>query len=704
MCFQGEASFGNRALQNSYHSAGEDPALGENIVTDSVLQGLASFWPILIPAWIAGLLAGLTAFLVKRARSVSSATTSGEAVRQYAGPATYISAAILAALLLGYVAVFSALSIQRHESLQSNAYDLAIFDQAIWNTSRGHLFDVSIKFDDLARPILLGDHFSPALILLAPVFWIWNDVRALLIIQSMLLALGAVPVFLYARRLDRFGVAGLAAGVAYLLSPTLHYTNLYDFHEVALATPILAWVLYFFVTGRYRVFLGALILLLLCKEELAFVAAGFGGVLVVQAVSRSIRERRPQTRFVAGGAALLIGGLIWGAFVLGYVIPAFEGGGAYTYVGRYGDLGDTPGEVLVNAAKDPLWLVERIAEPVKIEFAASFFAPFALLSVLAPDLVLLTFPTFGYLLISTYQAQYSIGRQYGVFLIPIVVFAALVGLRRLLEAAPRFRWPLVLGASTAIGVSAVLTYLAYSPGPFTDRYDAVRYRSASRAQAARDILKRIPETDTVSAQENLAPHLSHRRGLFLFPSLHAADWVVIDNAGGTFPVDRGIWDFEVGELVRNPLYEKVADAEGIALFKRRPAQPDYQTNVDFNGVVSLAGFDARTIPGNQVEIRLYWQVLKSQNGPRPTTDGYRQVVRLQDQAGKLIAEIARPPRSGTGFFETGRGIDGEIILERYEFPAPATAPLQLQVLVRDEDTGAELKSTGAIPQFAVRTR
>ncbi|MCS7002126.1 MAG: DUF2079 domain-containing protein, partial [Dehalococcoidia bacterium] len=103
---------------------------------------------------------------------------------------------------MAYTTVFGALSILRHEALNSNAYDLAIFDQAIWNTSRGRWFAVSIKLEDLTNPILLGDHFSPALALLAPVYWVWSDVRALLIVQTLLFAVGAFPIYRLARHLQ----------------------------------------------------------------------------------------------------------------------------------------------------------------------------------------------------------------------------------------------------------------------------------------------------------------------------------------------------------------------------------------------------------------------------------------------------------------------------------------------------------------------
>jgi uncharacterized membrane protein len=41
---------------------------------------------------------------------------------------------------------------------------------------------------------LLGHHYSPILMALIPLYWIANDVRILLVVQRILLALGALPV------------------------------------------------------------------------------------------------------------------------------------------------------------------------------------------------------------------------------------------------------------------------------------------------------------------------------------------------------------------------------------------------------------------------------------------------------------------------------------------------------------------------------
>ena len=64
---------------------------------------------------------------------------------------------------------------------------LAKFDQAIWNTAQGRPFQIT-----LGEQSVLDSHFSPALALFAPVYWLWSDIRVLAILQAEREAPGAI--------------------------------------------------------------------------------------------------------------------------------------------------------------------------------------------------------------------------------------------------------------------------------------------------------------------------------------------------------------------------------------------------------------------------------------------------------------------------------------------------------------------------------
>ena len=130
------------------------------------------------------------------------------------------------ALALLAAVAYAAASIERHRRFGSNAFDLGLFDQAVLGFSR---FEPRADNTILGTPNLFGNHFEPIMVLFAPLYWIWDDVRAILSAQAVLLAASSLPLFLWARQ--ALGTAAaFAFQAAYLLFWAILAGNLYDFH------------------------------------------------------------------------------------------------------------------------------------------------------------------------------------------------------------------------------------------------------------------------------------------------------------------------------------------------------------------------------------------------------------------------------------------------------------------------------------------
>ena len=100
-------------------------------------------------------------------------------------------------LILIFTVWFSAYSIRLHDAHLTYKADLGQMDLAIWNTSQGRLLQ-EIKGETVSTR--LTDHVEPIFLPVSALFWLWDDVRALLILQAAALALGAWPIYLLARR------------------------------------------------------------------------------------------------------------------------------------------------------------------------------------------------------------------------------------------------------------------------------------------------------------------------------------------------------------------------------------------------------------------------------------------------------------------------------------------------------------------------
>ena len=81
--------------------------------------------------------------------------------------------------------------------MRTHKADLGQIDQAIWNTSRGRFVE---QTDNGFVATRLTDHVEPILALISPIYWLWDDVRALLFLQVLLVALGVLPLYALAVR------------------------------------------------------------------------------------------------------------------------------------------------------------------------------------------------------------------------------------------------------------------------------------------------------------------------------------------------------------------------------------------------------------------------------------------------------------------------------------------------------------------------
>ena len=396
-----------------------------------------------------------------------------------------------------YAAAFLGLTFRLYDRFATTSYDLAIFDQAAWLISRGHS-----PFDPIFVTVrglpLLADHFSLSLYLLAPLYWLWPSAKALLLAQTLALALGALPLYALARK--RLGSApwALLLAAAYLLYPALQWSGTYEFHPDTFATPLLL-AAFWFLDGRRRgPYLLCLALALTTKETVGLTVLAVG-----------VYALRTDRRL--GLATLALGAVGMAAALL--TIRAFNGGAPSAFLALYGPDGVGEGGLLHLLVTHPLAFGDRLATVGSAVYVFQLLYPLAFLPVLAPEVLLLALPALLLNLLSARPVMHTLQHQYTATLTPLLLLAALAGAER------ARRWgngwtPLVLAGVIVAGLGS-----AGDQGPlFAWRQWLSPGLPAAAAQDTGALLARIPADASVSASVALLPHLDHRLRVYAFPN------------------------------------------------------------------------------------------------------------------------------------------------------------------------------------------
>lgn len=423
---------------------------------------------------------------------------------------------------IGFV-LYTVYSVRRHELFQTHAYDLGIFGQGVRAYARLQLPRSLIRAPLAASGgggyPLLGDHFSPVLALLGPVYRLVPHVEVLLVAQAALVASSAYTVTRVAAVRLRGTLdapwAGAAIGTAYLLSWGIQRLAGFDFHEVCFALPLLCLALEAYLAERWTACAAWASVLVLVKEDMGCTVSAFGLLLLLGGRSRRL------------GTLLALGGPAVAALTVFVVVPHFNPGHVYGYLG--GEAADGTG--VAGLRSEPWTLpIRLIWPPEKLLTATVTVLPAGFLAVRSP-IVLVAVPGLVLRFVADNPFYWGTKYQYSATLMPIVFFALIDALvrRERSGAACRCR-------RRAAAPAAVLS-IALALTPFFDLAELATsgfWHTDARSRAAAHAVSLIPPGARVVAPDTLAPHLTDRDTVYVgwnglpAPDIPRFDWVVAD--------------------------------------------------------------------------------------------------------------------------------------------------------------------------------
>jgi uncharacterized membrane protein len=371
----------------------------------------------------------------------------------------------------------------------------------------------------------------------------------LLVVQAIVIALGALPFFWLGRKHLGSDLAGAFCAFAYLAYPAVQWLALDEFHPVALACPLLAFAFWYLDEDRLWAFVPFGVLAGLTKEEIPLVVGALG---VWYAVAKG-RHR--------AGAAIAVVGTAATAISLGLVMPHFREGADPAFYGRYDAVGGSPAGLVKTAVTDPLTVLGAMADGRDLLYVAELALPLLGLFVLAPLVLVPAVPELLANLLSSVSTQTSIHFHYTAPIAPFLIAGAILGAAR--RERPR-------EVSAALLAACVVGAVAIGPLAAGELFPD---RRSKHDQIAARAVALIPPDAAVSSTNGLGAHLSERRRILSFPVIRDAEWVAVDLKRASY-LDRrsspSTAAVPLAGLLRTPTWRTVFDEDGIIVLTRTP--------------------------------------------------------------------------------------------------------------------------------------
>ncbi len=452
-----------------------------------------------------------------------------------------------------YAFLYSVISSLKYLTFNTFAWDLGIYNQVMYSLVNGHGFHYTVEYFINPSGNYMAQHFAPDLLLIAPIYALYPSPITLLVIQSIVVALGAYPIWLIARARGFTPRSSAMLSWAYLLFTPVWGANWYDFHLETFLIAAMLFAVYFWMKHRWILFWASLCVALFTEESAAFFVIFFGITLVLTNLDALLRMFRRPVRFLVEGWMPLVVVVVGTIYFVGVravqhalnpVIPApflgvYEASSNWSILGISNPLDPLP--LLGLFVHDPgrIWEALIFAFPAKFLYLAFFFVPLLLTPLRRIWWLIPGVPWFVAILLSNYPPYYTLGYQYSSFLIPWFFVATIRALEPggLSWKAPQFlhlRWvPRRLRGSPQRIVLAIPTFFilvtlllvavptastAVGSGPgFQPSLVYPSMIPGERSSGIWTLIGLIPPSASVVTQENLFPAVSSREDAYVVP-------------------------------------------------------------------------------------------------------------------------------------------------------------------------------------------
>ena len=246
-------------------------------------------------------------------------------------------------ILLFFAIIYCSISLVNHYQFRTSALDLGFNTYALY--CYAHLINPMF----IANPEInyLGTHFTLIIILFIPLYYSFGS-YTLLIIQILAALAGGLGVYYYAKLKTRYTWLPLIILFQFYSLWGIYSALAYDFHFIVIAAMLVPWFIYFYETDKRKWVFVLLILILLCKENMALWM-----VFIILGLYIKDHFRKLKTQPFYSISLFLIAGLYF-ILVVGFIMPAINKGAVPIYFQNYySHIGKSFTEIIVNLITHP---------------------------------------------------------------------------------------------------------------------------------------------------------------------------------------------------------------------------------------------------------------------------------------------------------------------------------------------------------------
>lgn len=437
-------------------------------------------------------------------------------------------------------------SLNRFWQYEVSMVDFGQYDQALWHISR---FQEPITYHFLYGKInVLGDHVTPSVFLLAPLYWITNRSEIILIAQAFIVALSGFFLYDLSKHALKHRFLSLSILLCYFLFVGLQNAVITEFHELTVMTLPLMLTFWSIMKNKKITYFIALIIMLGCKE-VTFIL----GVAIGIALFFLKKEWRKQSVWTIGIS------LLWGILAFKVIIPYFNHG-QYLYANNL------PPGILPK-------VFALVDDPLKRRTLFYSFFSFFFLPVFAPAFWLAMLQDYATRFIPVnFITRWDLGLHYNAQSAVLLAVSSVFGLKYILKFPIIKKFSVVLAVLLILNSFVLFRFILH--GPLLLAINPAFYHHSKDFTFLDSMVAKIPRSASVMTQNDLATRFTHQdvRLLSVYYPQVKPDYILVDIRQGQNPNDffGSKYFFQiVQQLLTDPTYEIVYKTNDQYIFKRK---------------------------------------------------------------------------------------------------------------------------------------